>query len=406
MPKIVPQSIQTCFVLVLGQIFRKIFFAQCSVEGRVFENVQKFFFSKFQKRPKSFPKESKRVLIVIWDYFFQKIFAQFSMEGRVFENFQKNQKSFKFPEMPKIVLKSIQTCFERVLGQTFRKIFAQFSTAGRILENFQKNQKKISKFQKRPKSFPKVSKRVLNLFWVKFFEKFLCPVFRGGSSFRKLSKKNQKSFKFPKMPKIVPKSIQTCFERVLGQTFRKNFAQFSMEGRVFENFQKNQKNSKIPKMPKIVPQSIQTCFELVLGQIFRKIFLPSVPWRVEFSKMFKIFFFQNSKNAQNRSQKYPYVFRTCFGSNFSKHFCAQCSVGGRVFENFQKNQKSFKFPKMPKIVRKSFQTCFERVLGQTFRKIFVQFSMEGRVFENFQKKEQFQNSKNAQNFSQKYPNVS
>ena len=60
--------------------------------------------SKIQKRPKSFPKESKRVLIVNWDYFFQKIFAQFSTEGRVFENFQKNQKSFKFPEMPKIVL--------------------------------------------------------------------------------------------------------------------------------------------------------------------------------------------------------------------------------------------------------------------------------------------------------------
>ena len=48
------------------------------------------------------------------------------------------------------------------------------------------------------------------------------------------------------MPKIVPKSIQTCFEQVLGQFFRKIFAQFSMEGRVFENFQKNQKIFKIP----------------------------------------------------------------------------------------------------------------------------------------------------------------
>ena len=63
--------------------------------------------------------------------------------------------------MPKSVPKSIQTCFEHVLGQSFRKIFAQFSTAGRILENFQKNQKKNSKFQKRPKWFPKESKRVL-----------------------------------------------------------------------------------------------------------------------------------------------------------------------------------------------------------------------------------------------------
>ena len=157
------------------------------------------------------------------------------------------------------------------------------------------------------------------------------------------------------MPKIVPKSIQTCFEQVLGQTFRKIFAQCSVEGRVFENFQKkNQKICKTPKMPKIVPKSIQTCFELVLGQIFRKIFLPSVPWRVEFSKIFK-------KNI-------------------------------------------FKIPKMPKIVPKSLQTCFEHVLGQTFRKIFAQFSKECRVFENFQKK-YFQDSKNAQKCSQKYPNV-
>ena len=36
---------------------------------------------------------------------------------------------------------------------------------------------------------------------------------------------------------------------------------------------------------------------------------------------------------------------------------------GRVFEKFQKNQKSFKIPKMPEIVHKKFQTCFEHVLG-------------------------------------------
>ena len=75
---------------------------------------------------------------------------------------------------------------------------------------------------------------------------------------------------------------------------------------------------------------------------------------------------------------------------------------GRVFENFQKN--IFKIPKMSKIVPKSMQTCFEHVLGQTFRKIFAQFSMECRVYENFQKK-YFQNSKNAQKCSQKKPNV-
>ena len=64
---------------------------------------------------------------------------------------------------------------------------------------------------------------------------------------------------------MVPKNIQTCFEQVLGQTFRKFFAHFSMEGRVFENFQKNQKNcSKFQKR----------------GNLFEK-FLPSFPRRVE-----------------------------------------------------------------------------------------------------------------------------
>ena len=124
--------------------------------------------------------------------------------------------------MSKIVPKIIQTCFERVLGQFFRKNFAQFPMEGRVFENFQKNQKvfkvpktfKISKMPK--KSFPKVSKRVLNLLG-QIFRNFFCPVYRGGSRLRKISKKN--IFKIPKMPKSVPNSIQTCFENVLGKLF-------------------------------------------------------------------------------------------------------------------------------------------------------------------------------------------
>ena len=61
---------------------------------------------------------------------------------------------------------------------------------------------------------------------------------------------------------------------------------------------------------------------------------------------------------------------------------------------------------MPTIVPKSIQTCFEHVLGQSFRKIFAQFSTAGRILENFQKNQKnFQNSKNAKNGSQKNPNV-
>ena len=199
--------------------------------------------------------------------------------------------------MPKIVPESIQTFFERVLGQIFRKFF--------------------------------------------------CSVFRGGSSFRKIS---IFFFKIPKMPKSVPKSIQTCFEHVLWKIFRKIFAQFSMECRVFENFQ-NFFFSKLQKCPKVFPKESKR----VLVGFSRKKFMPSVPWRVEFSKIFNFF---------------------------------------------------FKIPKLPKIVPKTIQTCFERVLRQTFRKFFAQFSTAFRILENFQKNQKnFQNYKNAQNRSQRNPNV-
>ena len=134
-------------------------------------------------------------------------------------------------------------------------------------------------------------------------------------------------------------------------------------------------------MPKIVPKSLQTCFELVLGQIFRKIFLLSVPWRVEFSKIFK----KNIFKIPKMPKSVPKSIQTCFRVIFpkKKNLCPVFHAGS----SFRKFSKIFfKTPKMPKIVPKSLQTCFEHVLGQTFRKFFAQFSMECRVFENFQKK--------------------
>ena len=158
------------------------------------------------------------------------------MEGRVFENFQKNQKSFKVPKMPKIVPKSVQT-------KIFKKI------------------KKFSNFQKCPKSSPKVSKR----------------------NFSK-TKKFQISKHAQNRSQKCPNVFWRCFRVIF---LKKFFAQCSMESRVFENFPKNQKIFKIPKMPKIFPKSVQTCFENVLGRFFQKKFLPSFPWRVESPKIFE-----------------------------------------------------------------------------------------------------------------------
>ena len=121
----------------------------------------------------------------------------------------------------------------------------------------------------------------------------------------KIFKKNQKSFKIPKMPKIVPESIQTCFERVLGQIFRKFFAQCSVEGQVFEKFQNF--FLKFQKCPKVFPKASKRVLNMFCGKSLGK-FLPSFRWNVESSKIFKNFFFQNSENAQKCSQKNPNVF--------------------------------------------------------------------------------------------------
>ena len=141
--------------------------------------------------------------------------------------------------------------------------------------------KNFSKLQKCPKSFPKVSKRVLNMFWGDFSEKvFLLTVpWRVELS---------KIFKNPKKPKIVPKNVQTCFEYVLGRFFRKSFfAQCSLEGRVVEKFQKNQKFSKIQKCPKSLSKVSKRVLNMFWVNFFEKVYLPCVPWRVESSKIFK-----------------------------------------------------------------------------------------------------------------------
>ena len=181
------------------------------MEARVFENFlknQKIL--KIQKCPKSFPKKSKHVLNMFWGKLFEKFLPSFPWNvefSKIFKKkyFQNSKNAQKFSQ-------NYPNVFE---GDFFRKKnYARCSMEGRVFENFQFF---FSKIQKCPKSFPKASKRVLNVFWGKFFEKFFCPVFRGGSSFRKFSKKN--NFKIPKMPKSVPKSIQTCFEHVLGKIF-------------------------------------------------------------------------------------------------------------------------------------------------------------------------------------------
>ena len=551
-PKIVTKSIQTSSERVLGQFFRKTF-AQCSMDGRVFENFQKKFqnsknaqnrsqkhpnvfwtcfgaifskifcpvfhgwssfqkfskiskkfqnsknaqnrsqkysnvfwtsfganfsqnfcpvfhgvsslrnfskklkkFSKFQpKTHKTVPKRIQKYLEHVLGQIFRKIFAQFSMEVRVFENFQKNTKNFQSSKKAENRYQKYPNEFWTCFGAIFSKNFCPVFHGGSSLRKFSKKYQKFSKFQKSRKSLPKVSKRVLNLFWGKFFPKYFLPsvpwrletskswkkpknsqfsefaqnrtqkypnVFWTcfGANFlknfmpsnprrvesSKIFKNIKQISKFQKKPKIVPKSIQTCFEQVLGQIFRKFFAQFSMECRVFETFQKNSKNfqNSNQKRTKPFPKESKSVWNMFWGIFFEK-FLPIFPWKVESSKIFKKI--KKSLKFQKGPKSFPKVSKSVwnmFWGKFFEKFLPSFPWRVESSKIFKKIPKIFKVPKKPKIVTKSIQASSERVLGQFFRKTFAQCSMDGRVFENFQKK-YFQNSKNAQNCSQKHPNV-
>ncbi len=182
---------------------------------RNFSQNQKF--SKIQKCPKSFPKVSKRVLNMFSGVFFGKKKLLPSVPWRVESSkiFKKIKKFSKIEKCPK----SFPKVSKRVLNMFWVNFFEKiFWPSGPWRVESSKNFKKIKKFskiEKCPKSFPKLSKRVLNMFWGNFSEKNFCPVVHGGSSLRKISKKS-KNFKIRKLLKIVPKSVQTCFEHVLG----------------------------------------------------------------------------------------------------------------------------------------------------------------------------------------------
>ena len=117
--------------------------------------------------------------------------------------------------------------------------------------------------------------------------------------------------------------------------------------------------------------------------------------------------FKFSKNAQNFSQMCPNVFWTCFGIIFPNFFLPSFPWRVESSRCFRKVEQFSNFPKMPKIVRKSVQKCFEHVLGYIFlEKFFCPVFHGGLRLRNvFRKSKNFQNCKNAQNRSQKFSNV-
>ena len=292
MPEIVPKSIQTWFEQVLGQIFRKVF-AQFSSLRNFSKKIKKF--SKFQ--PKTHKTvESKGVLV--------SSLRNFSKKIKKFSKFQ--------PKTHKTVPKRIQRCFEHVLGQFFRKFLAQFSMGGRVFENFQK--KKTKNFQSSKKAENRyqkcLSKLVLNLFWCKFFQKNCYPSVPWMVESSKIFKKIKKISKFQKCPKSFPKVFKLALNKFWGKFFEKFLPSFPWSVESSELFKKNQKifQNSNQKRTKPFPKESKSVLNMFWGNFFEKFLSPVLHGGSKlrkFSKKSKKF--QNSKNARNRSQKYSNV---------------------------------------------------------------------------------------------------
>ena len=166
-----------------------------------------------------------------------------------------------------------------------------------------------------------------------------------------------------------------------------------MEVRVFEKFQKSKKaQNRSQKYSNV----FWTCFEAIFME---KFFCPV--FHGVFKNFRKIPNFSNIQKCQNRSQFWRNLLWTCSGAIFAKNSFAQCSTDGRAFENFQNNQKNIKIHKLLLIVSKSVQTCLRAILLEKFF-----CSLFHGFIESFRKKtKNIQNTKNAQNRSQKCPNV-
>ena len=273
-------------------------------------------------------------------------------------------------------------------GDFFEKVF--LPSVLWSLRKFSKI-KKNSKLQKCPKSFPKLSKFVLNMFCDNFFEKKSLPRVPWRTGLSKISKKNQKSFKIPKVPKIVPEIVQTSFELALEQYFRKIFCPVFPAGHFrssgLELMSSESRNSKkwvqfsgLINMSSVFRHNTQQSFFCINATVKVRIsisdFLDSKLWVQipELKNMCSVFW---TKTIWNR---------------FSG-----LKIRGRYLEKIQeKNQEGFKVLKLSKIVLKC-PNVFWSIFFE--KKNFPQCSMEVRVSEKFQK------SKKAQNRSQKYSNV-
>ena len=294
---------------VLGWFFRKNFIQ--SVPWRVeFSKILKKYIFKIQKGQKLFPKVSKRVLNMFWGKFFGKFLPSFPWSVESSKIFKKTLKMSNFQKCSKLFPKVSKRVLNMFWGKFFGKFLPSFPwrvESSKFWEQSKKSQKS--------KNAQNRSQKCREMFSDDFFEKNLCTVYHGGSSFRKFSKK--KYSKIQKGRKLFPR-VSKCVLNMFRGIFLKSFsASVPWRLETSKIFEKNLKNVKIPKMFKIVRKSVQKCF----GVIFSKKFYSECSMEGRVFENFKKIYIQKSKKAKNCSQKCPNVFWTCFGANFLENFC-------------------------------------------------------------------------------------
>ena len=239
-----------------------------------------------------------------------------------------------------------------------------------------KKTEKNSIFRICPKSFPKVPKSVLGWFYWKVF----MPSAPWRVEYSKIFKIF--FFKIPKEPKIVPKIIQTCFERVLGRNFRKKFWPVFHGGSRLLNLEKKPKKTQYSEF---ALNRSQKCPKTFWGHFFEIILCPVLHGGSSFQNFSRKIFskFQNCPESFPKNSK-PVL--NVFWGKFFEIFYAQCSMEGRVFENFRKKPKIFNVPKS----RKSLPKVSKRVLnvfwGKFFEKLFPSFPWRVESSKIFEKK--------------------
>ena len=186
-----------------GNVFRKIF-AQCNLESRVRKRLEKMENFNISKVSKTVPNIVQTCSEPVLRYFFQKKVASAPWRVEAWKKLKKKTKVRNFQNSPKTFPKNIVwECFDWFFR---RKKLCPVHPGDS--KKFHRNRKEF-KFSKTRKTFPKASKLALGN-----FSNFSCPLHPGGSKLGKNRKKNEKRIIFRKRPKTflkVSKQVLNLF---------------------------------------------------------------------------------------------------------------------------------------------------------------------------------------------------